>query len=203
MPKNLTKSLKGVAPSDDPQQGGSGGGRRRPEHQNPRNPNPPPEEVDTDNEEENDEPAGASADQEALRRVPPLLREVTLDEQEKQSTIRVSQPFITEAIMGRAVPDTLIYLAYQNLKRNGISPVEMQSQTIWVSELNSLFDEQGRFEMMRQAGVGSPFLDQLLHMLKLANLHLRDYNLMVGTVFFDETSELSKKDGVFSTISRI
>lgn len=144
--------------------------------------------MDTDNEQEEGDQQGGAAEQGPLhRRAPPSLRPIRLNEQEKQSALRISGPFVTEAVMGQEVPDAYIYLAYESFLRQEISPVEVQNQAIWVSELNSLFNEQGRFEMISRAGVGSPFLDQMFHMLKLANLHHRDYNLMVGTVFFDDS----------------
>lgn len=86
------------------------------------------------------------------------------------------------------VNDTLCLLAYQNLLTN--QPEDYDPSVLELLEMSKvLHDEQGSWEIRANYDVTDPFIDQLFHMLKLAGLSHRSWNMLISSVFFDDSEE--------------
>lgn len=116
----------------------------------------------------------------------PINRPVTLT----QDRIARARILISElkVMADFEVNDTLCLLAYQNLLQN--QPEDYDPSVIELLEVSKMIhDEQGSWEMRANYDIADPFLDQLFHMLKLAGLSHRSWNMLISSVFFDDSEE--------------
>lgn len=116
----------------------------------------------------------------------PKRREVTLPEDRAaRALVMIGE---LRPLSEFQIDQTLGLIAYQQLLQN--KPPEYDpSLNELMDAIKLMHDEQGSWEIRAQLDLTDPFVDQLYHILKLAGLTHRSWNLLIHSVFFDDSEE--------------